>query len=186
MVRKIKPFISISLFPALALVGCFRFGYCLLILFTCFSVSPFCMDFPLFCSLQMCSTLIRERVLRPLLLTVIVFCPLWQRLFLITYAYLPPPLSTVQLIEDGKKAFRLSLPNFQIAAFLRFDKLVRLLRSDVVIENEMIQLFLESSKTCQYRDGAWVLLALSGNATCPVPVARCFVSCQKPNFAIIL
>lgn len=43
------------------------------------------------------------------------------------------------------------------AAFLRFDELSRLIRSDVKFENEMLQLFIESSKTDQFRDRAWVL-----------------------------
>lgn len=35
--------------------------------------------------------------------------------------------------------------------FLRFEQLARLLRSDVVVEGEMLQLFMESSKTDQHR-----------------------------------
>ena len=54
------------------------------------------------------------------------------------------------------------------AAFLRFDELARLDRSDVKIENDILQLFIELSKTDQYRDGAWVVLAASGKVTCPV------------------
>ena len=40
------------------------------------------------------------------------------------------------------------------AAFLRFDELSRLIRSDVKFENEMLQLCIESSKTDQFRDRA--------------------------------
>jgi hypothetical protein len=54
------------------------------------------------------------------------------------------------------------------AAFLRFDELAKLLRSDVEIKADMLQLFIESSKTDQYRDGAWVVVASSGKVTCPV------------------
>ena len=32
----------------------------------------------------------------------------------------------------------------------------------------MLQLFVESSKTDQYRDGAWVVVSTTGKATCPV------------------
>jgi len=42
------------------------------------------------------------------------------------------------------------------AAFLRFDELEKLVRSDVEIDSEKLQLFIESSKTDKYRDGAWV------------------------------
>ena len=38
------------------------------------------------------------------------------------------------------------------AAFLRFDELAKLVRSDVKIENDMLKLFIHSSKTDQYRD----------------------------------
>ena len=40
------------------------------------------------------------------------------------------------------------------AAFLRFDELAKLVRSDVEIKSSMLKLFIESSKTDQYRDGA--------------------------------
>ena len=45
------------------------------------------------------------------------------------------------------------------AAFLRFDELAKLNRSDVVIECSYLKLFIESSKTDQYRDWAWVVKA---------------------------
>ena len=32
----------------------------------------------------------------------------------------------------------------------------------------MLKLFIQSSKTDQYRDGAWIIVASSGKATCPV------------------
>ena len=54
------------------------------------------------------------------------------------------------------------------AAFLRFDELAKLVRSDVKIENDMLKLFIQSSKTDQYRDGAWIVVASSRKATCPV------------------
>ena len=56
------------------------------------------------------------------------------------------------------------------AAFLRFDELAKLLRSDVKIENEILHLFIESSKTDQIRDGAWVAMASLRKATSPVSV----------------
>ena len=54
------------------------------------------------------------------------------------------------------------------AAFLRFDELAKLVRSDVELDSEKLQLFIESSKTDKYRDGAWVVVAVSGKVTCPV------------------
>ena len=41
------------------------------------------------------------------------------------------------------------------AAFLRFEELSKLVRSDVKIENDMLKLFIQSSKTDQYRDGGF-------------------------------
>ena len=73
------------------------------------------------------------------------------------------------------------------AAFLRFDELARLVRSDVKIENDMLNLFIQSSKTDQYRDGAWVVVASSRKATCQVAMMnryldRAGLSCDRPLF----
>ena len=73
------------------------------------------------------------------------------------------------------------------AAFLRFDELAKLVRSDVKIENDMLKLFIQSSKTDQYRDGAWIAVASSAKATCPVAMMnRCLeragLSCDSPLF----
>ena len=53
------------------------------------------------------------------------------------------------------------------AAFLRFDELAKLVRSHVEIDSEKLQLFIEFSKTDKYRDGAWVVVAVTGKVTCP-------------------
>ena len=75
------------------------------------------------------------------------------------------------------------------AAFLRFDELFKLVRSDVKIENDMLKSFIPSSKTDQYRDGAWIVVASSGKATCPVAIIlvnryleRVGLSCGSPLF----
>ena len=73
------------------------------------------------------------------------------------------------------------------AAFLRFDELAKLVRSDVKIENDMLKLFIQSSKTDQYRDGAWIVVASSRKATCPVAMMnryldRAGLSCDSPLF----
>ena len=73
------------------------------------------------------------------------------------------------------------------AAFLRSDELARLVRSDVKIENDMLKLFIPSSKTDQYRDGAWVVVASYRKATCPVAMMnryldRAGLSCDSPLF----
>ena len=73
------------------------------------------------------------------------------------------------------------------AAFLRFDELAKLVRSDVRIEDDMLKLFIQSSKTDQYRDGAWIVVASSRRATCPVAMMiryldRAGLSCDSPLF----
>lgn len=54
------------------------------------------------------------------------------------------------------------------AVFLKFDELARLVRSDVELDSEKLHLFIESRKTDKYRDGAWVVVAVSGKVTCLV------------------
>ena len=73
------------------------------------------------------------------------------------------------------------------AAFLRFDELAKLVRSDVKIENDMLRLFIQSSKTDQCRDGAWIVVASSRKATCPVDIMnrhldRAGLSSDSPLF----
>ena len=67
------------------------------------------------------------------------------------------------------------------AAFLRFDELAKLVRSDVKIENDVLKLFIQSSKTDQYRDGAVIVIASSRKATCPVAMMNCY--CPRRDFA---
>lgn len=52
--------------------------------------------------------------------------------------------------------------------FLRFDELSSLRRSDFEFEDSYMKVFIEKSKTDQYRDGAWVLISRSDKVTCPV------------------
>ena len=66
-----------------------------------------------------------------------------------------------------------------LTVFLRFDELTKLVRSDVDIDSEKLQLFIESIKTDKYRDGAWVVVAVSGKVTCPVNMMnRCLDKAQ--------
>ena len=72
------------------------------------------------------------------------------------------------------------------AGFLRFDELTKLVRSHAKVENDMLKLFIQSSKTDQYRDGAWIV-ASSRKATCPVAMMnryldRTGLSCDSPLF----
>ena len=73
------------------------------------------------------------------------------------------------------------------AAFLRFDELAKFVRSDVKIENGTFKLFIQSSKTDQYGDGDWIVVASSRKSTCPVAMMnryldRAGLSCDSPLF----
>ena len=82
----------------------------------------------------------------------------------------PITVSQLEQLVASKADSMASLYNIRSVAicllafvpFLRFDELARLVRSDVKIENDMFKLFIQSSKTDQYRDGAWVVVALLG------------------------
>ena len=47
-------------------------------------------------------------------------------------------------------------------------KLVHLRRSDILINEKYLKLFIEGSKTDIYRDGAWVYVSRTFTKTCPV------------------
>ena len=54
------------------------------------------------------------------------------------------------------------------AGFLRFNELSALKESDLQIYSDHMEIFIEASKTDQYRDGAWVVIARTQTKTCPV------------------
>lgn len=54
------------------------------------------------------------------------------------------------------------------SGFLRYDEVSRLKCCDVVINSDYMLLFIESSKTDKYRDGAWLPISRTFNPTCPV------------------
>ena len=59
------------------------------------------------------------------------------------------------------------------ATFLRFDELISLRASDIFFNKDnYINIFIESSKTDQYRDRAWMPVAKSGKPTYPVIMLR--------------
>ena len=54
------------------------------------------------------------------------------------------------------------------AGFMRSDEVLKLRRCDFVINSVYMCVFIESSKTDKYRDGAWLLIARTGSNICPV------------------
>lgn len=62
------------------------------------------------------------------------------------------------------------------AGFLRYSELAALKESDVLIFPDHMEIFIESSKTDQYRDGAWVVIARTATKICPVNMTERYIS----------
>ena len=54
------------------------------------------------------------------------------------------------------------------AGFFRYNELAKLKESDIHIHKDHMEVFVESSKTDHYRDGAWVVIARTNSKLCPV------------------
>lgn len=62
------------------------------------------------------------------------------------------------------------------AGFFRYDEVANLRESDVTIFEDHMEIYVESSKTDQYRDGARVVIARVGSDTCPVKKMERYIS----------
>ena len=60
------------------------------------------------------------------------------------------------------------------AGFMRCDELLKLRGSDVTFNAEGMVVNIESSKTDQYREGASLVIARTGQVTCPVAMMECY------------
>ena len=58
------------------------------------------------------------------------------------------------------------------AGFLRISEVINLRECDINMHPSFVRLFLVKSKTDQYREGAWVIVAATGSVTCPVAMLR--------------
>jgi len=54
------------------------------------------------------------------------------------------------------------------AGFFRSSELLDIRVSDIVFSDTHVSIFIENSKTDQYRDGAWSVIAKTGTVLCPV------------------
>ena len=54
------------------------------------------------------------------------------------------------------------------AGFLRSSEVLNLKRNDIMFFDSYISIFIESSKTDKFREGAWVFIARTGTVLCPV------------------
>ena len=68
------------------------------------------------------------------------------------------------------------------AGFLRFGEMANLKEADIQIFPDHLELFIESSKTDQYRDGAWIIIARSGQSTCPVRMLERYIQLGNREF----
>ena len=62
----------------------------------------------------------------------------------------------------------LSICLLSFAGFLWSDEIANLKESDISIFEEHLEVYIESSKTDQYRDGAWVVITHAHSNMCPV------------------
>ena len=72
------------------------------------------------------------------------------------------------------------------AGFLRYSEFANLKESDVTFYDDHVELFIETSKTDQYRDGSVVVIAQTGSECCPVAMLRRYlrmagVSIDRPS-----
>ena len=65
------------------------------------------------------------------------------------------------------------------AGFFRFRKLSQIKACDVKFFPSYASIFLESSKTDQFRDGAWIVITRSDLPTCPVKALEEYISAAQ-------
>ncbi|XP_072018864.1 integrase/recombinase xerD homolog [Amphiura filiformis] len=58
------------------------------------------------------------------------------------------------------------------AGFLRNDELINIRECDVEFGSSFVRIFLVKSKTDQYREGSWVVIAETDSITCPVKMLK--------------
>ena len=62
------------------------------------------------------------------------------------------------------------------AGFLRFDEMINIRLMDVKVCSSHMKIFLERSKTDQFREGAWVVIASTGKVTFPIRMLNMYLS----------
>ena len=74
----------------------------------------------------------------------------------------------VRLRTDDLTSMRtLTIAMLSYAGFLRYDDVSQIRRENIVFLNVYFKIFLPSSKTDQHNDGETVIIARTGNVTCP-------------------
>ena len=62
------------------------------------------------------------------------------------------------------------------AGFLRFNETIHIRRSDISFNETFCRIYLSQSKTAVYRQGQQVLIARTGNFTCPAAMLERYLS----------
>ena len=106
-----------------------------------------------------------------------------QKKDIITPNILTKMIETFDSSEENLKNLRLlTITLISYAGFLRYDELSYLRVSDFEFHNLYMRIFIEKSKTDIYRDGRWVIIAVTNNITCPVAMTkRYFTACEFDN-----
>jgi integrase len=92
---------------------------------------------------------------------------------IITVEILNKMLEASQPLDSLKNLRMITICLVSFAGFLRFDEVIKIRFSDLKFEIFYFTIFVESSKTDQYRDGAHVIIGKTGTDLCP------FVMLQK-------
>ena len=83
---------------------------------------------------------------------------------------LSPKLSDIRLVAAALLAF---------SAFLRFDELSKLRCCDLSFADAVLSVHVSSSKTDQFRQGDTVVIARTGNITCPVAMLERYITAAE-------
>ena len=90
----------------------------------------------------------------------------WSPLRESYYTLLPKVFSESRWIFGGHEIHGHGVTDMAFAGFLRFDELANLKVKDLTLHDTHFELFIESSKTDQYREGAIVPNVKSGTDLC--------------------
>ena len=61
------------------------------------------------------------------------------------------------------------------SGFMRSSEILSVKISDIVFDQNFIAVFIESSKTDQYRDDSWIMIAKTGTQLCPVDNIKTYI-----------
>ena len=65
------------------------------------------------------------------------------------------------------------------AGFFRFSELINIRRNDIIFYGKYLKIFIERSKTDQYRKGTWIFITETCRKTCPVSILRKYLKGLK-------